>query len=126
MAVICPSVANTGSECAGVGALCRPRVSACVCGCRVCRFWGRSWRKSAAGSGSGSGGPRSPRRIGHPCRRRGTRARGPPPGAVARPGGQKRFARKTRRRMMTGRCVWTGRTRGGQCPGQRPRPPVSR
>lgn len=33
---------NTGSECAGVGALCHPRVSVCVCEC-PCRSLGRLW-----------------------------------------------------------------------------------
>lgn len=34
--------ANTGSECAGVGALFRPHVSVCACGC-LCKFSGRPW-----------------------------------------------------------------------------------
>lgn len=32
--------ANTGSECAGAGALSRPRANACACEC-PCRSWGR-------------------------------------------------------------------------------------
>lgn len=60
--------ANIGSGCAGVGALFRPRASACACGC-LWRSLGRPWgRARAAVAAVDSGTPRSSWSPCSPCR----------------------------------------------------------
>lgn len=116
--------ANTGSECADAGALCRPRANACACGC-PCRSLGRPWEpiQCLPETGAAADGRCSPRkkdnlyprwlagegpsdRLGHDW----------PQADAERRAEQRRMKKKRRKRKKRrSRCALTGRTRGGQC-----------
>ncbi len=109
--------ANTGSECAGAGALSRPRVNVCVC-VYPCRFLGRPWEPiqrlpAPEGVADGRCSPHMKDnlyphwltdetpvgRLGHDL--------------LQGDAGQQEEQRRTKRKRS--RCVWTGKTKGGQC-----------
>lgn len=109
--------ANTGSECAGAGALSRPRANACVC-VYPCRSSGRPWEpiQRLLEPRAAADGQRSPHmkdnlyprwpvekaalgRLGHDW-----------PQADA---GRQEERRRTKKKRS--RCVLIGRTRGGRC-----------
>ncbi len=109
--------ANTGSECAGAGALSRPRANACVC-VYPCRSSGRPWEpiQRLPEPGAAADGQRSPRMKDNlyprwPVEKAAL-------GRLGRDWSQvdaeeQEEQRKTKKKRS--RCVLIGRTTGGQC-----------
>jgi len=117
--------ANTGSECAGAGALSRPRANACAC-VYPCRSSGRPWTPTQRlpEPGAAADGPRSPRtrdnlypRWPAEAAASGRLGRDWPQGHAGQREEQRRTKKKKKkkRKKRRSRCVSIGRTRGGRC-----------
>lgn len=109
--------ANIGSECAGAGALSRPRVNACACGYQ-CRSWGRPWEPSQCRPepGAAADGQRTPRTKDNLYRRRSVEQAAPRRRAHGcSKVNAERQEEPRRRKRRRNRCASTDRTRGGRC-----------
>lgn len=109
--------ANTGSECAGAGALSRPRASVCACVC-PCRSLGRPWEPIPLRPERGAaavGGRCSPRKKDNLYPQ--WPVAGEAAGRLGRDWSPPDAGRRAERRRTKNwsRCVLIGRTRGGRC-----------